>query len=84
VLEFDIDSAVPDWIVEYPQTLVVFQEFGIDYCYGGKSLDFACKERCIPAATILARIRQVVGRHEGRPATRAAALLASIQVGLPR
>jgi iron-sulfur cluster repair protein YtfE (RIC family) len=34
--ECDVVTPVPDWIIEHPSTLSVFQEFGIDYCCGGK------------------------------------------------
>ena len=36
--ECDLDTPVPDWVIEHPETLAVFQELGIDYCCGGKSL----------------------------------------------
>jgi len=36
--ECDLDTSVPDWIIEHPETLATFQELGIDYGCGGKSL----------------------------------------------
>jgi len=38
------ETSAPDWIIEYPETLAVFQELGIDYSCGGKSLELACRE----------------------------------------
>ena len=41
----DLDSSVPDCLIDYPQLLPLFQELGIDYCCGGKSLLAAFRER---------------------------------------
>jgi regulator of cell morphogenesis and NO signaling len=52
----DLDTSVPDWVIEHPQTLAVFQELGIDYSCGGKSLAYACRERALNAEVVLARL----------------------------
>lgn len=52
----DLDTSVPDWIIEHPETLVVFQELGIDYCCGGKSLDFACQEQGQNANAVMSKL----------------------------
>ena len=51
--ECTLDSSVPDWVIEHPVTLAVFQALGIDYCCGGKSLAFACREQGHEPATVL-------------------------------
>ena len=28
--ECDLDTSVPDWVIDHPETLAVFQELGID------------------------------------------------------
>lgn len=53
----DLDTAVPDWIIEHPETLPVFQQFGIDYSCGGKSLAYACRERGLDATMVLRELR---------------------------
>lgn len=58
--ECDLDTAVPDWIIAHPEMLQAFQEWGIDYCCGGKSLAFACQEAGLDAVTLLARIHQLI------------------------
>ena len=40
----DLDTSVPDWIIEHPETLTVFLDFGIDYSCGGKSLGYLCDQ----------------------------------------
>jgi len=52
----DLDTSVPDWIIEHPETLAVFHELGIDYCCGGKSLEFACRERGHSVSTVMSKL----------------------------
>ena len=54
--ECDLDTPVPDWVIEHPETLAVFQELGIDYCCGGKSLGFASRQQGLDAETVLAKL----------------------------
>lgn len=56
-----IESSVPDWIIDHPQLLSVFQALGIDYCCGGKSLEFACRERHFDPRIVLSMLRQHLG-----------------------
>jgi iron-sulfur cluster repair protein YtfE (RIC family) len=53
----DLDSSVPDWLIEHPKLLPLFRELGIDYCCGGKSLDTACRERGLDPRRVLAQCR---------------------------
>jgi regulator of cell morphogenesis and NO signaling len=50
----DLDSSVPDWLIEHPELLPLFRKLGIDYCCGGKSLDTACRERGLDPQILLA------------------------------
>ncbi len=59
--ECDLDTPVPDWVIEHPETLAVFQELGIDTCCGGKSLGFACRQRGLDAEAVLAQLRCRLG-----------------------
>jgi regulator of cell morphogenesis and NO signaling len=52
----DLDTSVSDWVIEHPATLAVFQELGIDYCCGGKSLGFECRQRGLDAEAVLATL----------------------------
>jgi iron-sulfur cluster repair protein YtfE (RIC family) len=60
----DLDTSVPDWVIEHPETLAVFQDWGIDYSCGGKSLGYACRERGLDAEVILATLFRRVGDEE--------------------
>ena len=52
---------MPDWIIDRPETLIVFQELLIDYTCDGMSLEFACREggdqHLIQTATIAHEVR---------------------------
>jgi iron-sulfur cluster repair protein YtfE (RIC family) len=52
--ECDLDTSVPDWVIDHPETLAVLQELGIDTCCGGKSLGFACRQRGLDGEAVLA------------------------------
>lgn len=56
--ECDLDTPVPEWVIDHPETLMTFQELGIDYCCGGKSLAYACRERGLDAAAVLEQLRR--------------------------
>ena len=60
----DLDTSVPDWVIEHPETLGVFQELGIDYSCGGKSLVYACQVRRLDAKSVLVRLLRCVGDNE--------------------
>ena len=63
--ECDLDTPVPDWVIDHPETLPVFQELGIDTCCGGKSLAFACRQRGLDAEAVLAKLlRRLDGGQE--------------------
>jgi regulator of cell morphogenesis and NO signaling len=51
----ELDSSVPDWLIEHPRLLPLFQELGIDYTCGGKSLEAACRERGLRPDDVLRR-----------------------------
>jgi iron-sulfur cluster repair protein YtfE (RIC family) len=54
--ECDLDTPVPDWVIEHPDTFGVFQELGIDCCCGGKSLEYACRQNGLDAEAVLAKL----------------------------
>ena len=60
----DLDTSVPDWIIEHPGTLAVFQELGIDYSCGGKSLGYLCLQRGLDAEAVLARLLHFLEANE--------------------
>lgn len=64
----DLDTSVPDWLIDHPETLTVFQELGIDYSCGGKSLAYACRERGLDAPMVLKMLHHcLAAKHDDRP-----------------
>ena len=53
----DLDWSLPDWIIEHPEAMEVFERRGLDYSCGGKSLAFACRDRCLDPQIVLAELR---------------------------
>lgn len=49
----DLDCSVPDCLIDHPELLPLFQDLGIDYCCGGKSLGAACRERDLNPFNVL-------------------------------
>ncbi len=54
----DLDSSVPDWLIEHPGLLPLFRDLGIDCCGGGRSLGTACREKGLSPQEVLARCDQ--------------------------
>jgi len=58
--ECSLETSVPDWVVDHPETLSVFQQLGIDYCCGGKSLAFACREQGLQVQNVLSKLHKAI------------------------
>ncbi len=52
-IDCDFGTSLPDWIIEHPETLSVFEEFGIDYSCGGKSLGYVCDQQGVDHKLVL-------------------------------
>ncbi|MEZ5943215.1 MAG: DUF542 domain-containing protein [Planctomycetaceae bacterium] len=55
-----LETSVPDWIIDHPETLAIFQDLGIDCSCGGKSLEFACLEQGLDVQFVLSKLHQVI------------------------
>ncbi len=56
----DQDTSVPDWVIDHPEVLPVFERLGIDYSCGGKSLEYACNERGLDVRQVLGEINEAI------------------------
>lgn len=59
----DMDASAADCAIEHPRLLALFQELGIDYCCGGKSLQTACLERGLKPQDVQSRCQAVLNIH---------------------
>ncbi|QDU59606.1 hypothetical protein Pan216_04370 [Planctomycetes bacterium Pan216] len=56
----DLDTSVPDWIIDHHKTLSVFREFGIDDSCGGKSLGYVCDQQGINGKLVLKMLQRKI------------------------
>jgi iron-sulfur cluster repair protein YtfE (RIC family) len=63
--EVGLDTPVPEWVIEHPETLATLEELGIETCCGGKSLAYACRERGLDPAAVVEELRRVVEAAAG-------------------
>ena len=52
----DLATSVPDWIIDYPATEMVFKELGIDTNCEGKSLEYVCRQHGLDPKNVLGRL----------------------------
>ncbi|MBD3673909.1 MAG: DUF542 domain-containing protein [Planctomycetaceae bacterium] len=58
-----LETSVPDWIIDHPETQTVFQELEIDCSCGGKSLEFACREQSLNMESVLSALHSAIECH---------------------
>lgn len=54
------EDPITDWVIEIPESIPVFEKYGIDYCCGGKSLGYACLCSGQDVNKIIAEIRSTL------------------------
>jgi regulator of cell morphogenesis and NO signaling len=59
-MDCDLDTSIPDWIIEHPETTAVFNEFELDISCAGKSLRYVCHQRGLDPPTVLQRLQAVI------------------------
>lgn len=65
MLSCTIEDPVTDWVIDHPETEAVFQEMGIDYHCGGKSLEYACREQGLDVQRVLGIVRGTIALARG-------------------
>lgn len=55
-----LESSVPDWIIDHPETLQVFEKWGIDFSCGGKSLLYACQQQGLDEDEVLRELHRSI------------------------
>ena len=51
-----MEDSIVDWVTEYPESIAVFEKYGIDYSCGGKSLRYVCAQKSLSPSAILVEI----------------------------
>lgn len=60
----DLEAAISDWVVDHPEAIPVLERWGIDYCCGGKSLEYACLQRNVDPYRVLREVRRLASRSD--------------------
>lgn len=64
-MDCDLSTSIPEWIIEHPETMVVFNHFGLDVSCGGKSLEYVCQHAGLSPPEVLARLLARAARADG-------------------
>ncbi len=62
----DLETPIPDWIIEHPETLAVFQELGLDFSCGGKSLRYTCERQGLDGNGVLETLYRKIEDYHNR------------------
>ena len=57
----DLDSSLPDWLIDVPPSAAVFQRRGLDTSCAGKSLDYVCRQAGLDPQRILSELNSEPG-----------------------
>ena len=69
VIHCTLESSVVDWVIDHPETAPVLQSLAIDCSCGGRSLDFACRERGLDPQVVLSELLRVIKATQSSGAT---------------
>ncbi|SMP61617.1 regulator of cell morphogenesis and NO signaling [Neorhodopirellula lusitana] len=56
----DLDTPLPDWIIEHPETTSVFSQLGLDISCGGKSLQYVCRHQGLNPTDVLKQLQTIL------------------------
>ncbi|QDV66783.1 hypothetical protein Poly24_04710 [Rosistilla carotiformis] len=59
----DLQSSIPEWIIEHPETTRVFSDLGLDTSCAGKSLQYVCQHQGLHPATVLQSLADAIGKE---------------------
>jgi regulator of cell morphogenesis and NO signaling len=57
----DLETSVADWLIEHPELLRLFEQLGLEYSCGGKSLETAACQAGLNPGQTLAELRRAAG-----------------------
>lgn len=59
----DLETSIPDWIIEHPETTAIFNELKLDVSCGGKSLEYVAMQQGLNPHAVMRRLREVIDTH---------------------
>jgi iron-sulfur cluster repair protein YtfE (RIC family) len=61
----DLDSSLPDWLIDVPGSAAIFERWNLDTSCGGKSLDYVCRQAGVDPQLVLRELQELE-RQSGR------------------
>ncbi len=59
-MDCDLDTSIPDWIIDHPETAKIFAALGLDTSCGGKSLEYVASQAGLSPTDVLQQLRDKV------------------------
>jgi len=56
----NLHDSIPDWIIEHPETSIVFDRLGLDTSCGGKSLEYICLQNSLDVQDVLRQLKEAL------------------------
>lgn len=64
MLNCDLNSSLPDWVIEHPETAEVFETLGLDVSCGGKSLEYLCDKQSLEPVIVLQQLEDAIHNEQ--------------------
>lgn len=59
-MDSDLETSIPDWIIDHPETAGIFAALGLDTSCGGKSLEYVASQAGLSPSEVLHQLRNKV------------------------
>ena len=59
----DLETSIPDWIIEHPETTRVFAQLGLDTSCAGKSLEWVVVGEGLSPPEVLQLLQLAIDEH---------------------
>lgn len=66
-MQCDLNTSIPDWIIEHPETSSVFAELELDTSCGGKSLEYVATRKGLEPRDVLEKLRDALTAQKRKP-----------------
>ena len=64
MIHCDLNTSLPDWIIDHPESERVFKLLELDTSCEGKSLEYVCRQRGLEPQEVLRQLRRAVDRPD--------------------
>jgi len=62
-MDCDLQTSIPDWIIDHPETARIFVALGLDTSCGGKSLEYVASQAGLSPPDVLHQLRDKVAQN---------------------